>query len=127
MATSATRQLYVQRILALYRCVPGTTGHLRRCDRQLAGQLYDRGIPLDVIRSAMILAVARRTFRSTDGPSLAAIATLHYFRPVIDEIIAEPLVPGYVDYLRHMLAAVAPEFVAASEHQISRTFNHQFL
>lgn len=119
MTASTKRHRYVQSVLALYRRVPGVTGILRRCDRQLAGQLHDRGIPLDLIRSAIILAVARRTFRSTDGPPLAPIATLHYFRPVLDEIAAEPLVPGYVDYLQHMLASVEPDFIAACEHQLS--------
>lgn len=119
MTDPIKRRRYVQSVLDLYRRVPGATGLLLRCDRQLAGQLHDRGISLALIRSAMILAVARRTFRSTDGPPLAPIATLHYFRPILDEIVGEPLVPGYVDYLQHMLASVEPDFIAACEHQLS--------
>jgi hypothetical protein len=112
------RRLFVQSVLDLYRRVPGTTGILRRCDRQLAGQLHDRGVSVDLIQSAMILAVARRTFRSNDAPPLAKIATLHYFRPLLDEITAAPLVPGYVDYLLHMLEPVEPDFCAACKHQL---------
>ncbi len=113
-----SRRLYVQRALDLYRLAPGTTGHLRRSDRRFAGELYDRGISLEVVHAALILAVARRTFRSQSAPPLAPIATLHYIRPVIDELIAEPPEPGYVSYIRYKLATVAPELVAAGGPQL---------
>lgn len=113
-----SRRLYVQRVLDLYRLAPGTTGYLRSCDRQLAGKLHDRGIALELVHDAMILAVARRTLRSENAPSLPPIATLHYIRPVIDELIAEPPEPGYLSYIRHRLAAVAPDFVAGGGHQL---------
>jgi len=112
------RRLYVQQVLDLYRLAPGVIGHPRRTDRQLAGQLHDRGIALEIVHAALILAVARRTFRSASAPLLAPIATLHYIRPVIDELLAEPPEPGYLSYIRHRLAAVAPEFVAGAGHQL---------
>jgi hypothetical protein len=113
------RRLYVQRVLDLYRLAPGVTGHTRRSDRQLAGQLHDRGVALEIVHAALILAVARRTFRSASAPPLTPIATLHYIRPVIDELLAAPPEPGYLSYIRHKLAAVAPAFVAAGGHQLS--------
>jgi hypothetical protein len=118
MPSPASRRLYVQRVLDLYRLAPGTTGQLRRSDRHLAGALHDRGVPLDIVHAALILAVARRTFRSETAPPLAPIATLHYIRPVIDELITQPPEPGYLSYIRHRLATVAPAFVAASDHQL---------
>lgn len=118
MPSATSRRLYVQRILDLYRLAPGTTGHLRRSDRQLATALHDRRIPLEVVQAALLLAVARRTLRSANAAPLAPIATLHYIRPVIDEILTEPPEPGYLSYLRHKLAAVAPQFAAASSHQL---------
>jgi len=118
MPSPISRRLYVQRALDLYRLAPGTTGYLRRSDRRLAGELYDRGVSLEMVYAAMILAVARRTFRSESAPPLAPIATLHYIRPLIDELIAEPPQPGYLSYIRYKLETVAPDFVAASDHQI---------
>jgi len=118
MPSPASRRLYVQRVLDLYRLAPGTSGQLRRSDRQLAGALHDRGISLEMVHAAMILAVARRTFRSQTAPPLAPIATLHYIRPVVDELITQPPEPGYLSYIRHKLATVAPAFVAASDHQL---------
>jgi hypothetical protein len=118
MSPRLAHRIYVQQIIDLYRRAPGTTGHVRKSDRRLAGELHDRGIPIDLVRSAIFLAVARRTFRPADAPSLAPIASLHYFRPVIDELITNPLDPGYLSYVRHMLATVAPHFVAAGEHRL---------
>ncbi len=118
MPTLIPRRLYVQRALDLYRLAPGTTGNLRRSDRRLAGELYDRGISFEVVQAALLLAVARRTFRLDSAAPLAPIATLHYIRPVIDELIAEPPEPGYLSYIRYKLATVAPEFVAAGNHQL---------
>jgi hypothetical protein len=56
----------------------------------------DRGIPIEVIHEALLLAVARRAFRSEHAAPLAPMTTLHYIRPVIDELIAEPPEPDYV-------------------------------
>ena len=117
MEPSAARRHYVAKLLELYRRVPGTTGQLRRCDRQLAAELHDRGVSLQMLHAAIILAVTRRTFRPHDSPPLAPIATLHYFRPVLDELINHPPEPGYLDYLRYKLSAVAPELVAGLDPQ----------
>jgi hypothetical protein len=108
------RRLYIEQVLDLYRRAPGTTGHLRRSDRLLAGELHDRRIPLDLVCDALILAVLRRSFRPADAPPLATIGSLHYFKPVIDELLAQPPEPGYLAYIRHRLATVAPHFLAAA-------------
>jgi hypothetical protein len=118
MPAPTARRIYVQSILDLYRLAPGTSGQLRRSDRQLAGALHDRGVSLQIVYAAMILAVARRTFRSDSAPPLAPIATLHYIRPLIDELIAQPPEPDYLTYIRYKLATVAPTFVAAGDHQL---------
>ena len=118
MPSPASRRLYVHRVLDLYRRTPGTSGQLRRSDRQLAGSLHDRGVSLKVVHAALLVAVARRTLRSQSAPRLAPIATLHYFRPVIEELMAEPPAPGYLSYLRYKLASLAPDLVAAADHQL---------
>ena len=118
MPSPISRRLYIQRVLDLYRLAPGTTGHLRRSDRQLAGTLHDRGLSLEVVHTALLLAVARRSFRSASAAALAPIASLHYFRPVIDEVITEPPEPGYLGYIQYKLAAIAPELIAAADHQL---------
>lgn len=112
------RRHYVHRVLELYRLVPGQIGQLRSSDRKLAAALQDQGVRLEIVAAALLLAVARRSFRSASAPPLHPIATLHYFRPVIAEIIAQPPEPGYFAYLRHKVASLAPRFAAALDHQL---------
>jgi hypothetical protein len=80
--------------------LPETRSRPRPADRQLAGELYRRGVRLDVIEVAMRLAAGRRNARPTDADPLPPIRSLHYFLPVIDELPPEPPPEGYLDYLR---------------------------
>ena len=98
--------------------MPGTLGHIRRSDRQLAGNFHDRGVSINIVAAAMLLAAARRTFRS--GEPLPPISSLHYIRPLIDELLLDPATPDYVSYLCRKLVPIAPYFAAAAgTHQLS--------
>lgn len=61
---------YVQAVLDCYLCLPGTASITSRHDRRCARALFRRGVPLDLAKAAMVVAVARRTFRTGD-PLLA--------------------------------------------------------
>ena len=94
---------YVQTVLERYRTTPTTAGYVRRADRQLAAQLYRRGIPLTLVEAAFTLAATRRIFRPLDAPRLNPIRSLHYFLPVIEEILQEPPDPKYIQCLEWKL------------------------
>jgi hypothetical protein len=112
------RQRYTQCVLDLYRRMPGGSGIARRTDRSLAAGLFDRRIPLEIVHAALLLAVARRARRPSYAPPLAPIATLHYFLPIIDELMATPPDADYLQYLRHSLTSLVPALVAAIDPQI---------
>jgi hypothetical protein len=97
-----TEQTYVRAIRHLYTHLPHTSGRFSRSDRQLAADLFQRQIPFDTVRAAMLMATVNRLYR--EGPPLPAIRSLHYFRPVIDEILRQPLPRGYVHYLEYKIA-----------------------
>jgi hypothetical protein len=103
-----TQEEYVQKVLAAYRSTPGTTGTVRRPDRLLAAQLYERGVPLMVIEDALVLAAARRLIRPMGSPPLNTIRSLAYFVPVIDEVMTLRVKPDYFQYLRQKIARHAP-------------------
>jgi len=95
------RDDYLRHLLALYCGLPHTAA--RRPfppDRRIAEQLFDRGISLDTIETAFLLASARRSYRDPQAPPLTPIRSLAYFLPVIDEVLLHPPDPGYVSYLR---------------------------
>src|SRR5258707_11919455 len=62
-----------------YRATPGTSGVMRRPDRLLAAQLHQRGVPLEAVENAFVLAAARRMIRPADAAPLSTIRSLAYF------------------------------------------------
>ena len=98
---------YVRRVLESYRQTPGTVGTIRRADRLLAGQLYQRGLAVQVIENALVLAATRRLIRRPDAPPLGTVRSLAYFLPVIEEVLESRVSPNYFDYLRHKLARIS--------------------
>jgi len=95
---------YVRRLLDAYRTAPGTAGVVRRPDRFLAAQLYERGVPLDAVENALTLAVARRVARPADAPPLGMIRSLAYFSPIIEEVLETQPSLEYFQHLRSRLA-----------------------
>lgn len=109
---------YLHLVLDLYRRSPDTRGRCRSADRRLAATLHLRGVPLAIVRAALILAAARRRARSPHAQPLPPIASLHYFLPVIDELLADPPDPRYIELLSSRLqeAAASPRH---GEHRLS--------
>jgi hypothetical protein len=100
---TAGQEEYVRQVLEAYRKTPGTMGTVRRADRMLAAQLYQRGLSVKVIENALALAATRRMIRPTDAPPLGPIRSLAYFLPVIEEVLELRVSPDYFEYLRHKL------------------------
>ncbi|MGH9317679.1 MAG: hypothetical protein ACRD1P_11315 [Thermoanaerobaculia bacterium] len=98
---------YIHAVLAAYRRSPHALGRVRPADRRLAATLHRTGVPLQTVQDALLLGAARR---QAGGASVEPIRSLYYFCPVIEELMRQPLPPGYADYLRQRLpAAEAPE------------------
>jgi hypothetical protein len=98
---------YIRQVLEAYRKTPGTMGTVRRPDRALAAQLYQRGVSVSVIENAFVLAAARRLMRPADAPPLGMIRSLAYFLPVIEEVIGMRVSPDYFQYVRLKLERIA--------------------
>ena len=97
---------YVCRLLDAYRATPGTCGAVRRPDRVLAVQLHQRGVPLEAVENAFVLAAARRLIRPAGAAPLAAIRSLAYFVPVIEEVQQLQVGQEYFRHLRNKLQRV---------------------
>jgi len=95
-----TKEEYVEKVLHAYRHTPGTMGTVRRPDRLIATQWYERYIPLAAVENAMVLAVARRLYRPPGAPPLGTIRSLAYFAPAIEEVRRMRVSPDYFQYLR---------------------------
>ncbi|MGA8762957.1 MAG: hypothetical protein WB562_08850 [Candidatus Sulfotelmatobacter sp.] len=102
-----SQQEYVRQVLEAFRKTPGTMATVRRPDRVLAAQLYQRGVPLEAIENAFVLAAARRMIRPVDAPPLGAIRSLAYFLPLIEEVLGLQVAPDYFQYLRRKVESLA--------------------
>jgi hypothetical protein len=97
------RRAYVDHLLNLYRSTPGVLGRVRKADRTLASQLYDQAVPLYVIGNAFILAAGRRARHNAFSAPLPPVRSLHYFLPLIREVLDRPPGPREIDELRREL------------------------
>jgi hypothetical protein len=93
---------YRQTLLDLYLRLPDTPCRVSRHDLRLVQQLWQRQISLTTVETAFLLASVRRAARRPDAIPLGPIRSLHYFSPVIEELLHTPLHHGdaYLAYLR---------------------------
>jgi hypothetical protein len=95
-------ETYRQTLLDLYLRLPDTPCRVSRHDLRLVRQFWERDIPLTTAETALLLASIRRAARRPDAIPLAPVRSLHYFLPVIEELLQTPLHHGdtYLAYLR---------------------------
>ena len=98
--------LYVAAVLTLYVDLPDTPLRASVPDQRQARLWFDRGVTLEVVETALLLACLRRTVRPTDAPPLPRIRSLAYFQPVIEELQEHPAPGGYLQYLRLKLRGI---------------------
>jgi hypothetical protein len=110
-------ETYRQTLLDLYLRLPDTPRRLSRHDVRLLQQLWERQIPLTTVETAFLLASVRRAARRPDAIPLGPIRSLHYFLPVIEELLHSPLHHGdaYLAYLRSKIPCVLQ-----CQHQLKR-------
>jgi len=87
-------------VLTLYLDRPDTPLRASIPDQRQARIWCDRGVPLPVVETALLLACLRRMARPSDVPPLPRIRSLAYFQPVVDELLEHPTPSGYLEYLR---------------------------
>ena len=97
---------YVRQVLEAYRKTPGTMGTVRRADRLLAAQLYERGISVSVIENAFVLAATRRLVRPADASPLGTIRSMAYFVTAIEEVLGMHVNPEYFQHVRRKLQRI---------------------
>jgi len=107
---------YVHAVIACYRRVIGADVRARRDDRRLAADLHGRGVSLAVVETALLLATARRGARPPEAPPLSPVRSLHYFLPVVEELLQSPPPNDYLDYLRETAGEMIDRKVDA-QHQ----------
>jgi hypothetical protein len=101
---------YVAAVIMAYIELPETPLSANLQDHRQARRLHDRGLPLRIVESALLLGSLRRLVRPADLPPLPPIRSLAYFQPVIDELLVHPMPANYLEYLRLKLNRFAAAF-----------------
>jgi hypothetical protein len=102
----ANSALYVSSVLMLYVDLPDTPLRTNPQDQRQARSWFDRGVPLTVVETALLLACLRRNTRPAEMPPLPRIRSLAYFQPVIEELLENPVPGGYLQYLRFKVRTI---------------------
>ena len=111
---------YVAAVVMAYVELPETPLSANIQDHRQARRLHDRGIPLRIVESALLLGSLRRLIRPADLPPLPPIRSLAYFQPVIDELLVHPMPDNYLEYLRIKLNRFAARSASpAPKHTFS--------
>ncbi len=109
--------LYAVSVLTLYVDLPDTPLRTNTQDQRQARSWFDRGVPLPVVETALLLASLRR-IRAPGVPPLPRIRSLAYFQPVIEELLEHPVPDGYLQYLRFKLRSIVDK---ASPADVQKT------
>ena len=102
--TSAGAPAYVVAVLTLYVDLPDTPRRASAYDRAVARAFFERGVPLDIVESALLLGSLRRRNRPGGALPLPPVRSLAYFTSVVDEILQQPLPAAFHAYLRSKAA-----------------------
>lgn len=108
---------YVAAVILLYVELPETPLSASIQDHWQARRLHDRGVPLRLVESALLLGSLRRLVRPADVPPLPPIRSLAYFQPVIEELLTHPMPDSYLEYLQIKLRRIAGTKPAPAEVQ----------
>ena len=111
--------VYTAAVILLYLELPETPLSASSHDHRMARRLYDGGVPLQLVESALLLASLRRLIRPADLPPLTPIRSLAYFQPVIDELLVHPMPDHYLEYLRLKLNRIAGQRPPAEVQKIT--------
>jgi len=90
---------YVAEIRDCFEALGCTHGGFNAGDMKTARALKQRGIPIEVIRDALLLAACRKYQSWLNGSLSAPIASLRYIEPLIAEIQLQPFAQNYREYL----------------------------
>ena len=108
-------QQYVHTVLHLYQQLPETPVLPSSRDRLQAHQLQQRGLPLTMIETALLLGSLRRLLRPPHAPALSPIHSLAYFGPVIEELLHHPVPDTYIEYLRRKMQPFVGKKISEKE------------
>jgi hypothetical protein len=91
---------YVAEVQRLYLSLGCTRAKFGPADERKAQEFEQCGVPLEIVKDALLLGTCRKYSSWLDGNDSAPIGSLAYFENLVTEIQRQPLPQGYNQYLR---------------------------
>jgi hypothetical protein len=98
---------YIQSVRECFLALGCASGKFGSAETSAARDMHRRGIPLALVKDAMIMGACRKYVSWLEGRTPEPIRSLAYFEPLIAEIQERPLPAGYSDYLRRKIEQFA--------------------
>lgn len=98
LSTSDLRS-YVASVREMFLALACGKGSFGPADKETAADIARRGVPLELVRDALLVGEARKYVSWMNNGDTAPIGSLKYFNAVIDELQRQPIESGYRDYL----------------------------
>ncbi|MHC4433511.1 MAG: hypothetical protein ACYTBS_16860 [Planctomycetota bacterium] len=111
------RNAYVDAVKSSFVSIGCTTGKFNSLDAQLAQELQQRRIPLQLVQDALLMGACRKYSSWFNGGSTQPIGSLRYFEPLIAEMKERPLPADYREYLRRKVVHSAKAWAQKSAKQ----------
>jgi len=104
---SSEQEAYIASVRECFLGLGCGSGKFGAAEVATARDLQQRGIPLAVVKDAMLVGACRKYVSWFEGRALEPIQSLAYFKQLIAEVQEKPLPPGYSGYLRKKLKQFA--------------------
>lgn len=91
---------YLERIRKVLLDQPCLRFALSAADRRLTRQWFHQAIPLPEVEQAILIGCGRKYVSWLDGHPSEPIGSLHYFKPILEEIATLTLSPDYCAFNR---------------------------
>jgi hypothetical protein len=122
-STSQCATDYVATVRQLFLNLGCTSGRFGASDEVQAKSLEKRGVPLDIVRDAMIMAACRKYISWLNNGYSEPIASVAYFESIIDEFLRCPPPADYCENLPSELKRLSKQWSYSAQlpNQISET------
>lgn len=98
---------YVAAVRAAFLESGCSHGQFSPADIRFARILESRGIPVSIVRDAILIGSCRKYLSWLNGGRSESIGSLQYFEPLIDEVSRQPITDDYREYLRKKVDQLA--------------------
>jgi hypothetical protein len=102
-----TRNAYIDAIRSSFVALGCTIGKFSPRDAQFARDLQGRGVPLEIVKDALLMGAARKYISWLNGGAPQPIGSLAYFSALVTEMQQRPLPRDYREYLHEKVARLA--------------------